>query len=311
MRRRKEWQPALAVSAVLIACGIGSVGNCGDQPRRFMVIEEPANDSTVVAAVSRMEGILESRTDIQGIPDRDKYVADFVSVLRRCRYQDRFRIGGEYRANDEGLLPEYRPLIELKMRTVARLIRCLGNLEAAEASETLAEFLTFPADIHVISPKIGPYEVPTRWAFVLIGEPALPTLHEKMLSNHGSAWTASFVAADILGPRACEELDRWVDEARPEDRGRLERHRETFRRVSSHYRSKSFEQYRKDLLRDGREYLKSRLKNPGITYPDDERKKHRTSRSDRLQHDQKPSIAAGVHILLVERQFDSRSIGSA
>jgi hypothetical protein len=125
---------------------------------------------------------------------------------------------------------------------------------------------------------IAPYEVPTRWAFVLIGEPALPTLHEKMLSDQGSAWTASFVAADILGPRACEELNRWIDEARPEDRGRLERYRETFRRVSSHYQSKSFEQYRKDLLRDGREYLKSRLKNPGITYPDDERKKHRESR---------------------------------
>ncbi len=261
---------ALSADVPRVGSGTSRCATDQAQPYRFHEIQEPVNEASILNTLSRVEQLLNDTNDPHEIPGRDKYVSDFAEVLRMSNYQDRFVPRGG-NLGEPNPARKGAPFVKMRMRTVARVIRCLGNLQAKEASTTLVEFLTFPADIREQNVAIATSLLPTHWALFQIGEPVLPALRSKLTNNDPVVRQhAAAVAGWILGPRAAGELERWIAGVDvPEERVRIEESRKWFLLRASHLGEGTFAEYRLRLLREERAYLRNRLKNPGLAYPDD------------------------------------------
>jgi len=274
-----------------VPTAIASAG-ANDHSQRFLTIREPANEASILETVCRIEQLIQSVGDPHKVTNRERYIRDLAKVLRSSCYADSLSTKTGYALDEDRLAPEDRPLIKLRMRTVARVLRCLGDLEAAEVTETIGEFLGFPHDIYVRSPFIGTREAPARWALIQIGDRALPLLRDKMRSDDlFTRRYAAFVVGDILGPRGADELERWISEAKTTtERQRLEEHKTliVLHAEAELHSGKTPEKYREDMLRDGRAYIKERLRNPGLCYPEDwdewrQQNKKRREKGDQLK----------------------------
>ncbi len=253
-----------------------------DSRHEFKLVRDPSDEAAVLEIVARGEQLVVAHLDPRDIPDRDKYIHDLVAILQRCSQQDKFRKSG-YELDEEKLGLAEPPPIRLKLRTVSRIIRLLGDLEAAEACSTLADFLTFPMDVRTS----GIHQFgcqPTEWALFRIGDSALPMLRQRMASGglsrpftRGQSSTeergrmvAAHLAATILGPRAHDELDGWIAQADTSaERDRLGSYRTLFHRVATNLQGKSLATYRSERLAAVRERLAVKLRPPLVVFPDE------------------------------------------
>jgi hypothetical protein len=222
------------------------------EQHRFSVIETPVNELTVLKAVKRVETLLSEDKSVDRINERKKYAADLQAVLRMCDLQDKyFNERGEKVAkkkNDAGG-------IVLKRRTVCRVIHCLGNLEAADAAGTIAEFLLMNEDLSLVLGLPRPGDLPTDWALFQIGDPALPVLRVKMTQeNPLIRRRAALSASQVLGPRANAQLQSWLTAAESiEERERLREATGLFALVTQNTKHSDSCTYRESRLRLGQD----------------------------------------------------------
>jgi hypothetical protein len=281
----------LPILAVLVLNPAQREQQSSENRHEFKVIRTPVDEATVLEALERAEQVVRDAEEVRAIPKRTEYIKDFVAVLQRCNQQDKYRKSG-YELNDGKLSAADSAPLKLKLRTVARIIRLLGSLESADACSTLMDFLTFPDDV----PVSGLHRVasnPTEWALFQIGDASLPFLRQRMASqqelvsderpvsarypnkrypNHHELVTNAAVrsATVILGPRAEDELEVWIADAKSvAERNALINQRSLFRRVASNLKGKTLEAYRTETLLRGREMLEVRLKPPLLVYPDE------------------------------------------
>jgi len=219
------------------------------------VISTPINDETVRQALSRIQDEVKDAPSLRDLAKRNLYISELISVLERCDRQDRFRL-------DAQRIPTEGVQVRISDRTAARVIRCLGDLQAKEAAGVITEFLLLPWDVPHYSALPREGDMPAQWALFQIGDAALPHLRKKMASE--VLWIrrcASLVAESILGPRASIQLEEWIRNAKtPEEQSRLAEMRRKFEGFArDHQKYNSLEQYRAERLEKGRNRLKTVL----------------------------------------------------
>jgi len=223
------------------------------------LLGRPITDETLMGTIATIRVEIAKTPDVHTMPSRHRYIKDLLLALELSEQQDGFRL------RDLSSFPGRSTHGKLADRTVARAIRCLGDLRADEAATAIAEFLLLPPDVesHSSFPRDG--DIASRWALLQIGDPALPALRAKMVgSDRRIRAVASWVVWDILGPWALDSLDQWIHDAKtPEERDRLNEPRRAFVLESLNREFyASTEDYRRERLREVQKRLDLVLDHP-------------------------------------------------
>jgi hypothetical protein len=228
----------------------------------YQIVQEPVDEKSINSSCAEVERLVRAAESPHQVKNRAKYITDFVSILRICDRSDRFRKlirrGGETPVIDTNAAQ----VLQLSDRTAARLIRCLGDLSAESAVNTISEFLLLPKDFETGKglPKTG--DMPTSWALFQIGDGALPRLRSKMVDeNKDVRYWAQYTALGILGPRSAYQLEVWLKESETdEQRNRLSEAAQWFTIMTENTRLLNPEQYREEHLRKGRDRVETLLR---------------------------------------------------
>lgn len=255
----------LATAIVLSLFG-KAFGPRGDEPNIHAVAKQkvqlsdlqfvrpPVNEQRVNAFLTSARLQLKIAKSPDSLPQRDAYVKELVRLLQRFAMKDVLK---------ENLSPADDRTLWLSDRTVGRVIRLLGDLNAVEAVDTISEYLLLAPDVESLRLTIGE-DLPTHWVLFEIGDASLPILRKKMTSDGSKARSAAaHSAARILGPRAEKEMEKWIAAAESEEqRERLEGARRIFQLYAR--KNQTPEEYRQQRLEEGRRSLENLLERPFI-----------------------------------------------
>jgi hypothetical protein len=229
------------------------------QSNALKFLKAPVTEQEVNDFVNMVRRLLREAKSPSSLEQRNAYVIELVQVL------ERFVVKTERR--DSLTLAEKQSLW-LSDPTAARVIRLLGDLNAVEAAETISDYLGLPSDVEYWRLTAGE-DMPTTWALFQLGDASLPFLRRKMTSDNGNIrLSAAHAAGLILGPRAEEQLGKWIQEAETaEQRERLAENKTMFQAFTAnaerlHLRTP--EQYRRARLEEARRTLEPLLDQPSV-----------------------------------------------